>query len=377
MPKTGRGNAKGTVNFFISYTGADAAWAKWVAWELSRRDYTYRLQAEHIPPGARFMREMRRFLEDADHVIPILSTAYFKSEFASLEMEAALADDPTGEARRVIPVRVQPCDIPKLFRDLVYIDFVGKPEAEQRSALIAGVRAAIGLHKGRMEVSRRPDWPGVDQGGQAHLAPAGGVVAQAGSPLRVQFFASDVGRGLDLKGQYGKIQAAVANSRCADQIDLRPEFELTDSNLLDLLHDYRPNVVHLSGNQNGGDVLFPSVDGAEVIVPDEALAGLLSSLGSDVRLAIIDTCKSYRCAKRVSEVVDCAIGVEDDIYDDEAIAFYQTFYKAVGAGHSVKDAHGQAVFVLKSKDVPSRRIPKLCPRKGVDPSQMFLVRAGS
>jgi hypothetical protein len=57
---------------------------------------------------------------------------------------------------------------------------------------------------------------------------------------------------------------------------------VTDANLFAKLTAYRPHVVHLSGNQNGGDVLFPSVNGGEVVVPDTALAGLLSSLGPGV-----------------------------------------------------------------------------------------------
>ena len=90
-------------------------------------------------------------------------------------------------------------------------------------------------------------------------------------------------------------------------------------------------------------------------------------------MAIIDTCYSYTCAKRVAEVVDCALGVSDFIYDDEAIRFYEIFYKALAAGQSVGDAHGQAVSALRFKHVPPRRIPKLCMKPGVDASQFFLV----
>src|SRR5262245_43501702 len=114
------------VNFFISYTGSDVEWAKWIAWELGRAGYTYRLQAENIPPGSRFMNEMRLGVQNADHVLAILSPAYFESQFASLEFQSALAADPLGQARRVIPVRVEQCSIPTLFSDLVYIDFVEK-----------------------------------------------------------------------------------------------------------------------------------------------------------------------------------------------------------------------------------------------------------
>src|SRR5438034_922911 len=86
-------------NFFISYTGADTAWAHWVAWELERAGFSYRMQAEHFPPGSRFVSEMRRWLQDAEQLIAVLSPAYFDSPFASLEMNSAVAEDPLGLAR--------------------------------------------------------------------------------------------------------------------------------------------------------------------------------------------------------------------------------------------------------------------------------------
>lgn len=366
-----------TVNFFISYTGNDEAWARWIAWELSRAGYTYRLQAEHFPPGTRFINEMRSWLDNSNHVLALMSEEYFQSRFASLEMQSAVAEDPLGLARRVIPIRIKECTLPSLFRDLVYIDFVGKSEEEQRRALVAGLRAAlVGSDNETREVKKRPDWPG----SAVHTPkqkPESFTSSQSDTePLRVQFIACDVGRGLDLRGQFAKIQAVVAAGRFAKRIELQAEFDVTDANLFAKLNSYRPNVIHLSGNQNGGDVLFPSHDRGEVVVPDEALAGLLSSLGSNLRLAIVDTCKSYRCASRIAEAVEFAIGVNDDIFDHEAIRFYEIFYQAISAGQSLADAQGQAAAALQFMKVPSTRIPKLCSKPGHQATQLYLVGRG-
>jgi len=366
-----------TVNFFISYTSSDEAWARWIAWELNRAGYTYRLQAEHFPPGTRFINEMRTWLDNSDHVLAVMSEEYFRSRIASLEMQSAIAEDPLGLARRVIPIRIKEFTLPSLFNDLVYIDFVGKSEAEQRRALVAGLRAAlVGSENETREVKRRPEWPG----NAAEIPnPKPQSVASSESDtevLRVQFIACDVGRGLDLRGQFDKIEAAVAAGRFAKRIQLHPEFDVTDANLFAKLNSYRPNVVHFSGNQNGGDVLFPSRDGGEVVVPDEALAGLLSSLGSNLRLAIVDTCKSYRCASRIAEAVDFAIGVNDDIFDHEPIRFYEIFYQAMSAGQSLADAQGQATVALQFMKVPSTRIPQLCSKSGHQATQTYLVGQG-
>jgi hypothetical protein len=359
------------VQYFISYTGVDEEWARWVAWELERAGYTYRLQAEHFVPGTKFINAMRIWLDNCDHVLALMTEEYFKSEYASLEMHSAVGADPLGAARRVIPIRVKKCTVPSLFRDIVYIDFVGRSEEEQRRALVAGLKAArIGGENATREFKTRPIWPGratpTSESHSLYSSPA------TSASSRLQFIASDVGRGLDLKGQFEKIQAALSEGPLTKLIKLKAEFDVTDANLFAKLNAFRPNIVHFSGNQNGGDVLFPSHDGGEIVVPDEALAGLLSSLGSELHLVIIDTCKSYRCAKRIAEVVEFAIGVEGDITDSEAILFYEIFYKAIAAAHSLADAHGQATAALGFRRTPMSLIPKLISRNGLDPSKKFL-----
>ena len=171
------------------------------------------------------------------------------------------------------------------------------------------------------------------------------------------------------------MSSALKQSRYSKQIELNPEFDVTDSNIFEKLNGYLPHVVHISGSQNGGDVLLRGANGGEVVISDEALAGFLSSLGRQVRVVIIDTCQSFNCARRVSEVVDCTLGVEGDIYDHEAIRFYEIFYQALAAGQTIADAHRQAVSALRfsKPPVPDDRIPKLCQKTGINASQFFLV----
>ena len=360
------------VNYFISYTGVDREYAEWIGWELERAGYSYILQAKDFPPGSRFIREMRGALERTDQLIAVFSPAYFKSGYASLEIETMLAGDPLGEKRLVIPVRIAECNIPTMFSDLVFIDLIRKGEKEARRALIAGVRGAKVGTPAKRTVMKRPSWPG--EAKPVAPAPEQSVpTLRPGERTRIQYFPCDVGRGLDFKVQYQTLRRVIAGARFGKCLQLRAEFGVTDANLFAKLTAYRPHVVHISGNQNGGDVLFPSVNGGEVVVPDSALAGLLSSLGPGLLAVIIDTCHSWVCARRVAEVAPCAIGVEGRIFDDEATRFYEVLYQAVGAGLSVRDAYGQAVAALKFLKVPLVRIPKLAMRRQVDSSRLFLV----
>ena len=220
-------------------------------------------------------------------------------------------------------------------------------------------------------VKTREAWPGGNNPVDRAIAQSTHIDKGLDLPPRVQYFPCDVGRGLDFKKQFALIQNALQGSRYGSKTVLQAEFDVTDVNMFLKLNQFRPHVVHISGNQNGGDVLLPSYDGGEIVVQDIALAGLLSSQGSQVRLVIVDTCMSYKCALRVCDLVAYAIGVEDIIYDNEAIRFYEILYQALGAGQSVVDAHRQAVASLEFIGVPGSRIPKLCLKSGKNAATEF------
>jgi TIR domain len=93
-------------NFFVSYTGADAAWAEWIAWQLEEGGYTVVLQAWDSRPGDDFVVWMDQAIRSADRVLVVLSPAYEQAvSFTVPEWSAALGRDPTGKLG-VLPVRV-------------------------------------------------------------------------------------------------------------------------------------------------------------------------------------------------------------------------------------------------------------------------------
>ena len=47
-------------DFFISYTGVNEAWARWIAVELERAGYTTVVQAFDFRPGSDFVHEMQQ-----------------------------------------------------------------------------------------------------------------------------------------------------------------------------------------------------------------------------------------------------------------------------------------------------------------------------
>ena len=138
-------------HFFVSYTTADEAWAKWIAWHLESAGYSTVIQAWDFRPGSNFVLEMQRALAECERVIAVLSPRYLASKFAAEEWSAAIASDPTSD--RLLPIRIEPCDNEGLLRARIYIDLVGTDEATAKQRLLDGVK------RGRAKPTTAPPFP--------------------------------------------------------------------------------------------------------------------------------------------------------------------------------------------------------------------------
>ena len=66
-------------DFFISYAGADQAWAEWIAEALEQAGHRTVLQAWDFRPGENFVQRMSEALAEAERVLAVLSPAYLRS----------------------------------------------------------------------------------------------------------------------------------------------------------------------------------------------------------------------------------------------------------------------------------------------------------
>jgi hypothetical protein len=126
-------------DFFISYTAVDDAWARWIAVELERANYTTLVQAFDIRPGSNFVHAMQQAATTSARTIAVLSPAYLESAFGESEWQAAFQADPTGERGLLIPARVQLCQPPGLLASRVYIDLLDVDEETARARLLDAV----------------------------------------------------------------------------------------------------------------------------------------------------------------------------------------------------------------------------------------------
>jgi hypothetical protein len=143
-------------DLFVSYTSADKTWAEWIAWQLEAAGYSVVIQAWDFRPGENFVVEMQTAAAEAERTLLVLSDDYLKSAFGRSEWAAAFAQDPTGAARRVLPVRVKPCEPDGLLRAIIFVDLVGLSDEDARARLLEGVE------DDRAKPATAPDFPGGD-----------------------------------------------------------------------------------------------------------------------------------------------------------------------------------------------------------------------
>jgi tetratricopeptide (TPR) repeat protein len=127
-------------DFFISYNKADREWAEWIAGQLEKDGFSTVLQAWDFRPGCNFVLEMQKATQDSERTIAVISPDFLTSLFTKPEWAAALVGDPTGEERKLLPVRVRECKPGGLLKALSYIDLVDLDEEAAKNALLSGVK---------------------------------------------------------------------------------------------------------------------------------------------------------------------------------------------------------------------------------------------
>ena len=116
-------NAEFHYDVFISYSHADE---EWVRGELLPRLEGAGLKViidyRDFEPGAPLLTEMERAVLESRKTVLMLTPAYLDSEWTGFENILVQTLDPGAHQRRVLPVILQPCELPLRIRALVYID---------------------------------------------------------------------------------------------------------------------------------------------------------------------------------------------------------------------------------------------------------------
>jgi tetratricopeptide (TPR) repeat protein len=141
-------------DFFISYTRADTDWAAWTAWVLEEAGFSVYMQAWDFRPGHNFVQEMHAGVSRTECTIALLSPGYLASRFTEAEWQAAFRRHLASAERRLIPLRVQPCDPEGLLGTLVFADLVAETGEDRARALV------LDAVRTRVKPAAKPRFPG-------------------------------------------------------------------------------------------------------------------------------------------------------------------------------------------------------------------------
>ncbi|MFE2630520.1 FxSxx-COOH system tetratricopeptide repeat protein, partial [Streptomyces sp. NPDC059374] len=154
---------------FVSYAGADRAWAEWVGWHLREAGHRVELDVWDWRTGDNFVERMDQALERATAVVALFSNNYFDpTRWTREEWTSVVA-----RRRRLVPLTVEPLrsgDIPDILAAAIRKDLHGLDE----QAAITALREAVDGPTGPLTP---PPYPGT-----AAAASASGGDAGSGRP---------------------------------------------------------------------------------------------------------------------------------------------------------------------------------------------------
>ncbi|HYU32953.1 MAG TPA: NB-ARC domain-containing protein [Thermoanaerobaculia bacterium] len=157
-------------------------------------------------------------------------------------------------------------------------------------------------------------------------------------------------------------------------IEFITKWAVRPDDLLQWLNLYQPHIVHFSGHgSRTAQIILVDDQGNPKPVGKAALVSLFQTLQGNIRLVVLNACYARAQALAVTEVIDCAVGMNKAIGDQAAITFAAAFYRAIGFGCSVKAAFEQGKTALLLEGIPEQNTPELLVRQGIDPSRIHLI----
>ncbi len=130
-------------NIFVSYTASDKAWAFWIAQELEKLDYNPNVHEWEISAGGNIAAWMEERLDDADHVLCVISPAYLTKDYSTWERQSGQWEAVSNRSNFVLPVFVEACKPPRLLAPLKRCELYGVEEAEARARLAEYLKPAV------------------------------------------------------------------------------------------------------------------------------------------------------------------------------------------------------------------------------------------
>ncbi len=134
------------------------------------------------------------------------------------------------------------------------------------------------------------------------------------------------------------LQEAIQRSPNRDRFDVQCRMLLKQRDLRRYIVDVKPQIIHFCGHGTREGLILEDEKGKAKTVSNTVLTDLLKIFADRIECVLLNVCYSEPLANKIAKHINYAIGMNQPVFDDAAIAFTVGFYAAMGAGESIKRA---------------------------------------
>jgi hypothetical protein len=140
---------------------------------------------------------------------------------------------------------------------------------------------------------------------------------------------------LDLEEELRSLENELRSVRFRDQIDLIPAHAVRPDDLIRLLRQEAPTIVHFSGHGSKEGIILRG-DLSDIKVPAASLARVFRDRG--IKLVVLNACFSDHQAEALKGTIPVVVGTTASVDDEAARRFSMAFYRTIGDGYAVSEA---------------------------------------
>lgn len=117
---------------FLSHSSKDKPFVRELHRRLSRDGLICFFDEKSIEWGANFVVSLERGIDECEFFVAVLSPDFVQSKWVELERTSAMADDPAGLKRKMRPLLLQACEVPRFLKPIQLIDVSSAALFERR-----------------------------------------------------------------------------------------------------------------------------------------------------------------------------------------------------------------------------------------------------
>lgn len=134
------------------------------------------------------------------------------------------------------------------------------------------------------------------------------------------------------------LKEAIKRSLDREHFSVESEVAVRQEDLRRYILDVKPQIIHFCGHGTSQGLVLDDENGTAKLVSNEVLVDLLKIYSDRIECVLLNACYSEALADEIAKHINYAIGMNQAVFDDAAIAFSEAFYDALGAGELIERA---------------------------------------